>query len=296
MWIVQLAAVFGLLFMTTVGAAADEKEAKGVSLDQFKASLKFQTGSVSLPGGIAAINLSDEFTYLNSSDSERVLVDLWGNPPGAAPLGMIFPKNADITSRDTWAVVITYDEDGHVSDKDADGINYDDLVKEMKESNKAANAERAKEGYPALTLVGWAEKPRYDKLSHKLYWAKELNSAEATENTLNYSIRVLGRRGVLVLNAVAGMKEMGRIAPEMQKILAFTTFSPGNDYADFNSDTDKTAEYGIAALVAGGVAAKLGLFGKFFALLIAFKKVLIVGGIAVFAGIRKFLGVKKTQV
>jgi uncharacterized membrane-anchored protein len=46
---------------------------------------------------------------------------------------------------------------------------------------------------------------------------------------------------------------------------------------DFNAQTDKVAEYGIAALVAGGVAAKLGFFGKLLALLVAFKKLIILG-------------------
>jgi uncharacterized membrane-anchored protein len=81
----------------------------------------------------------------------------------------------------------------------------------------------------------------------------------------------------------------------MPKVLAATNFKAGNDYGDFNSNTDKVAEYGIAALVAGGVAAKLGFFAKIFALLLAFKKALIIGAIALFAVIRKFLGMKKKE-
>jgi uncharacterized membrane-anchored protein len=37
------------------------------------------------------------------------------------------------------------------------------------------------------------------------------------------------------------------------------------------------AEYGLGALIAGGVAAKLGLFAKIGAFLLAFKKVLFIG-------------------
>jgi uncharacterized membrane-anchored protein len=94
---------------------------------------------------------------------------------------------------------------------------------------------------------------------------------------LNYNIRVLGREGVLVLNAVAAMNQLGQVKTEMQKVTAFTNFNEGYRYADFNADTDKVAEYGIAALVAGGVAAKLGFFGKLLALLVAFKKLVILG-------------------
>ena len=37
-------------------------------------------------------------------------------------------------------------------------------------------------------------------------------------------------------------------------------FQEGHRYADFTESTDKVATYGIAALVAGGIAAKVGLF------------------------------------
>lgn len=78
-------------------------------------------------------------------------------------------------------------------------------------------------------------------------------------HSLNYNIRVRGREGVLILNAVAGMDQLATIKNEMKQVTAFTDFTSGNRYADFIESTDKVAEYGIAALIAGGAAAKLGL-------------------------------------
>ena len=158
-----------------------------------------------------------------------------------------------------------------------------------------ADKERTSQGYPSLLLTGWAEPPHYDSGTHKLYWALNLKSGDATENTLNYKIRVLGRKGVLVLNAVAGMNQLPLIKGEMQKVIGFADFTPGNRYADFNSSTDKVAEYGVAALVAGAVAAKVGLFAKLFAVLIAAKKLVVVGFLALVAGVRKLLGLKKKE-
>jgi hypothetical protein len=40
-----------------------------------------------------------------------------------------------------------------------------------------------------------------------LYWARELKFGEQPVNTLNYNIRVLGRKGVLVLNFIANMDQ-----------------------------------------------------------------------------------------
>lgn len=45
--------------------------------------------------------------------------------------------------------------------------------------------------------MGWAEPPSYDAPAHKMYWAKDLLFSGNTEHTLNYNIRILGRRGVL---------------------------------------------------------------------------------------------------
>jgi hypothetical protein len=58
---------------------------------------------------------------------------------------------------------------------------------------------------------------------------------------------------------------------------SFVEFEPGNRYADFNPDVDEVAAYGIGALVAGKVAAKAGLFKGLIAVLLASKKLLILG-------------------
>ncbi len=269
-----------LLLIALGGASAVSAQAPAapqMTLEQFEASLHYQTGKITLPGAIATLNLPANFRYLPPADTEKVLVQGWGNPPGNTTLGMIVPADTSLVSEKGWGVIVTYEADGHVPDGDADTIKYDELLKEMQESMVEANVERKKQGYAPMTLVGWAENPSYDKTSHKLYWAKELRTEGDTGNGLNYNIRVLGRKGVLVLNAVAGMGQIAEIKKEMKNVTAFTDFTPGNRYADFDSATDKTAEYGLAALVAGGVASKMGLFAKLFAFLLAFKKLIVIG-------------------
>lgn len=114
-----------------------------------------------------------------------------------------------------WGVVITYEEDGYVKDDDASKINYGELLAEMQKEASEANEARKKEGYPAVEIVGWAAPPRYDESAKKRYWAKELKFGDSSENTLNYNIRALGRRGVLVLNAVAGKSQLGIVEQQM---------------------------------------------------------------------------------
>jgi uncharacterized membrane-anchored protein len=153
--------------------------------EQFMASLKPQHGTIKLPDNVATLQLND---------SERLLTQGWGNPPGDKTLGMIIPQAVSPMSRNGWGVVITYSDDGHVSDSDANKIDYNDLMNKMKKDDEEENEQRKKQGYAGLHILGWAEPPSYDGATHKMYWAKELKADDADENTLNYAIRVLGRR------------------------------------------------------------------------------------------------------
>jgi uncharacterized membrane-anchored protein len=283
------------LSLAAILPAVAADDAPKMSAQQFLSTLTFREGKVQLPGDIATLDLPSTFRYLDPADAGKLLSEGWGNPPGAKTLGMIVPADVNLLSAAGWGVVVTYDKDGHVKDDDADKINYADLLKDIQEGMLENNKARKEQGYAPMTLVGWAEQPSYDKSQHKLYWAKELHTEGDNENGLNYNIRVLGREGVLVLNAVSGMNQIAQVKTEMKKVTAFTDFTPGNRYTDFNAGTDKVAEYGIAALVAGGVAAKLGFFGKIFALLLAFKKIILIGVAAIGSWVYKLLGRKREE-
>lgn len=256
---------------------------------QFESSLSWQTGAIPLPNGVATLNLSESFRYLGPQDAQRVLVDAWGNPPGGESLGMVFPARLNPTDNNAWGVIISFTGDGYVSDSDAESINYDELLKDLQDSAQAANDERAQQGYGSVNLLGWAERPTYDNVAKKMYWAKEIAFSDAQENTLNYDVRILGREGVLVMQAIAGMSQLDQVKPGMDELLTMTEFNTGQRYADFDPAMDKTAAYGLAALVAGGVAAKMGLFAKLFALIIAFKKIIIVVVLGLFMLIVKLV-------
>lgn len=284
--------LFILLFLPVLATATDEN-GDAMTAEEFLAALEMKTGEIVLPGGIATLSMPDEFRYLSPDDTERVLVDAWGNPPGASTRGMIVPADTSVLDDGSWAVIISYEEDGYVSDKEADSINYAELLSDMQESTVSQNKARLELGYETVDLVGWASEPYYDKDSHKLHWAKELKFGEDEINTLNYNVRILGRKGVLVLNVVSGMPQLTRIQKAVPAILAMTEFNKGYRYSDFDPGTDKVAAYGIAALIGGKMAAKAGLFAKLGALLVAFKKGIIVAVVAVGGLLAKLLGRKK---
>ena len=72
-------------------------------------------------------------------------------------------------------------------------------------------------------------------------------------------------------------------------------FNEGHRYVDFDAKRDKVAGYGLGALIIGGIGATAGLFKGLIALLIASKKLVIVGGLAVVAAVKQFFGGKKVS-
>ncbi len=282
-WLIVAALMFAVPAL-----AQDAAPAKKDEVQRFIESLHFQTGKVAVSGAHATLNLSPDFRFLDAHDAQRVLEQLWGNPPDSDVLGMLVPTSKSLADKESWAVVITYVADGYVSDADAAKADYAKILKDMQEASHDENAERTKRGYPAVEIVGWATPPHYDSATNKIYWAKELDFTGSHGHTLNYDIRVLGRSGYLSLNAVAGMNQLETVQAQMPNVLAMTEFDQGQRYTDFNASTDKVAAYGIGALVAGAIAAKAGLFAKLLALLIAAKKLVFVGIAAIGAGIAKF--------
>ena len=261
-------------------------------MQQQAESLNPQTGEIVLEGGLATLQVPENFYFLDARDAETVLVDLWGNPPGQDVLGMLFPAQHSPLDYESWAVTIDYSEDGFVADDDAADIDYADLLRDMQKDTRDSNDARVEAGYEPVELIGWAEQPYYDAAAKKLYWAKELQFGDSEDTTLNYEIRALGRRGILSLTFIAASSQLDEINASRDAVLAMTEFNEGHRYVDFDPDIDEVAAYGIGALIAGKVAAKAGLFA---AAVVLFKKFGVFVLLALAFGWRKIMGLFKTD-
>lgn len=260
--------------------------------DKIEKSFKYESGKITLSEGEGILNVPKGFKFLNAAQTQDVLSNLWGNPEDKSVLGSLVPDGKGVTQSNSWMFVISYRGDGFVKDDDAGDIDYDDLLKTMKEDVQAENAERKKGGYPEVQLVGWASKPYYDNNLKVLHWAKELKFGTDEANTLNYDLRVLGRKGMYNISAVAGMDELAEVKASIPGVLKSVEFNEGHKYLDFDADTDTVAAWTIGGLVAGKVLAKVG----FFAIIAKFGKIIFLAIAAGFAAIRKFFFGKKNQV
>lgn len=258
-------------------------------IDSIEQSFKYQTGQISIPEGKASMLVPKGFRYLDKEQANYVLTDLWGNPKSEGVLGMLVPENVGILDSNAWIFTVSYDEMGYVKDEDANDINYDDLLKEQQDATIEGNAERIKNNYDPITLVGWASPPYYDSNKKVLHWAKELKFGDLTTHTLNYNMRILGRKGIFLINAVADMRELPLIKRNVNAILSSVTFDEGSKYSDFNPELDEVAAYTVGGLVAGKVLAKAG----FFVVLAKFWKFILFGLIAFGGFIMKFF--KKSE-
>jgi len=286
-----LALGLGLLCFASAAGADDAADAaqRRALLD----SLHYTGGSVALPDAKAHLEVKPGFRFLGHDDARKVLEQYWGNPPDDSVLGLLVPDDSQLGMDHSWAVVVTYSDEGYVSDEEAAKMDFDAMLEEMQQATLDANEERKQAGYGTVELVGWAQPPRYDAASKRIHWAKELAFDGEQGHTVNYDIRVLGRGGFLSLNAVADAADLPRVRQGMEQVLPMAQFDAGQRYADYQPGRDKLAAYGIAALVGGGLAAKAGLFAKLGALLLAGKKLVVLLLIGIAGLVRRIFGGRK---
>jgi uncharacterized membrane-anchored protein len=220
----------------------------------------------------ATLHLPAGFVFIPKNESMRVLKSM-GNRPSPETLGMIFPDDGS-----NWFLVARYVPSGYIKDDDAKDWNADDLLKGLKEGTELANAERKKRGIPEMEVVGWVERPAYESSSHRLVWSlasKDKGAAATAEQGVNYNTYLLGREGYVSMNLVTELNVVESQKPIAKNLLAALEFDKGKAYTEFNASTDRVAEYGLAALVGGVAAKKLGLFAVLAAFVAKFAKLIL---------------------
>ncbi len=277
-----------LLFKSAPGEQIDAETR--ASFNEFLSSLTPLKGEVDLNRANATLSVPSTHYFLARDDARAVLENAWGNPPDTEVLGMIFPAGVSPLDTNAWGAAVYYVSDGYVSDDDADAIDYEKMMEELMAAQTDDNKWRQRNGYQPIHMIGWAEWPSYDASTHKLYWAKEMRFGEDDFHTLNYDIRVLGRRGALMISFIAQMNQLSEIRASAPAVLEMASFNAGSTYAEYKPGQDKVAAYGIAGLVGGAAIAKKSgflaailLFGKKFIVFI------VAGLVAAFGALRRFM-------
>lgn len=204
----------------------------------------------------ASIKLPEGYGFI-PHDQAQQLLSAMGNGKAGGLEGMIYPLKE---SASNWFMVLSFDAAGYVKDDDAKNWNADELLDSIREGTAEQNKERAKMGIPEMEVIGWVQKPLYNSINHQLVWSlssKDKGSASTEDAGINYNTLALGRDGYFSVNLVTDAAAIEALKPEAKELLSALEFNNGKRYADFNSSTDKVAEYGLAALVACVAAKKL---------------------------------------
>jgi uncharacterized membrane-anchored protein len=228
----------------------------------------------------AQLQLPEGFGFIPQKEA-TALMSAMGNGPGDDMLGLIVPLGEA-----RWFVVANYDPSGYIKDDDAKHWDADKLLQNLKDGTEAGNSARARVGVPPLAVTRWIEPPAYTADSHRLIWSAEAQRKDGVggDPTVNYNTYVLGREGFISMNLITSASAVDDDKAAARELLSAVNFNDGKRYGDFNSSTDKVAAYGLAALVAGVAAKKIGLLALLAATVVKFAKVIalaVVGAIAV---------------
>jgi uncharacterized membrane-anchored protein len=293
--LITSAIVSTVAVLSTAHAQTPEKNKQASEMENAVAAAK----SVSVRGP-AEVSLRDQaklsvpagYVFIPETQAQTLLRAM-GNSKNPSVMGVIFPKEE---SNEEWMVVASYTPSGYVKDDDAKDWKADELLTSLKEGTEQSNKDRRARGFAEMDIVGWIEKPTYNASAHQLVWSiasRDKGAAASAEQGVNYNTYALGREGYISMNLVTSASTIEKEKSVAKNVLGALNFKDGKRYADFNSSTDHVAEYGLAALVAGVAAKKLGLFAVIGAFLLKFAKLFILLGAGALAVVAKWFGRKK---
>ncbi|HPI66494.1 MAG TPA: DUF2167 domain-containing protein [Verrucomicrobiota bacterium] len=226
----------------------------------------------------ATLKTDSTLAFLDEGNSKKFL-ELTGNIPESGNFVLLSTKH-------NWWATFSFNPLGYV--KDDEKIDPDALLQQLKDSDAAANEERKRLGIPPLHTEGWYVPPHYDGESKRLEWGLKLRSEG--QIVLNYTIRLLGRTGVMNATLVSSPETLDADVRTFKAALPGFEFNSGERYAEFKQG-DRVAEFGLAALIAGGAAAvatKKGFWAVIAGFFAAAWKFIAVAVVGLFAWLRSF--------
>ena len=295
--IAALAMALPLAFAATcsIAGAQDNQSADAKRESEFQAAATAaQSAAIGGPkdipvAGQGMLHLPEGYIFVPQPEAGKFSRAL-GNGESPRLVGIV-----SSTQGGGWLAYLDYMDDGHVKDDDAKTWNADELLKGLQDGTESGNEDRAARGFPAIEVAGWIEKPAYDASAHRLVWSalvKRKNEEAGAVGSANYNTYALGRDGHFELNLVTSADKVEGFKADAKTLLAALAYDTGRRYEDFNASTDRVAQYGLAALIGGVAAKKLGLLAVMAAFAAKFAKIIAVAAIALIAGLKSFFSRK----
>ena len=214
------------------------------------------------------------------------LLNLFGNPGSNPDMpGLILPRDP----KASWFMPVRFHKAGYIKDDDAKTWDADEMLQEPQGRHRGAEQgtrEGRRAGHGDRRLVGAAALRR--RATQRLVWAltsRDIGAKADEPLGVNYNTYALGRDGYFSMNMVTALADLPALKPVAEQQLAALDYNAGKRYADFDAKSgDHVAEYGLAALVVGVAAHKLGFIALALASFLAKFAKLIFIGLAVLGG------------
>ncbi len=277
-WVIALA-------LLPVFAMADQMTPEQRRAEFGKLEWHVGPSSEAIAGKATLKTPSEKVQFLDEKNSRRFL-ELTGN----------LPDNGNFIVHDSeggWWADFSFNPSGYV--KEGEKIDADALLKTLKEGDGPSNEERKRLGLGELHTEGWYVPPHYDEKTKRLEWGLKLRSNDGV--TLNYTIRLLGRTGVMSATLVSSPETLDADVASFRKVLAGFDYNDGERYSEFRAG-DHVAEFGLAALITGGaavIATKKGFWAAAALFLAKMWKLVAIGAVAIGAGIKSLFTKKESS-
>lgn len=221
-------------------------------------AIKWQPGPVSGSlGDVAELSVPEDVVFADADGARRYL-EINQNPTSGNERGMV--AAADLS----WVMIFEFSDIGYVDDEEKEELDADAILQSLREGNAQSNEIRRSRGWGTVSLIGWAEPPRYEPNSHNLEWATKGQNDQDQGITINHNIRILGRRGVMEATLLVSPEEYATVLPAARKLLESFSYKAGERYAEYRKG-DRIAQVGLIGLMTGGAvaaAAKTGILAK----------------------------------
>ena len=195
------------------------------------------TGSL---GDVAEMEIPEGYRLTDAAGA-RVLLQRMKNPVPAGLVGILMPESGG------WWAVLEYADTGYVRPASARRIDAATILKGMTAKVEAQNTLRARQGMAPVKSLDWELAPQYDETNNTLSCAIRIEAP--TEVIVNQSIRLFGRRGVLLATSVQKVKGSAESLP-LKELLSHVMFKTGQRYEEYQ-EGDKVANVDAYQLLTG---------------------------------------------
>ncbi len=189
-------------------------------------------------GEVADIEIPNGYRLIGK-EGARVLLERTRNPVPQGLIGILAPESGQ------WWVVLEYAQIGYLKDADKQSLDATTILKAVQSHAADENQKREVQGFAPVVTVEWDRSPVYDAANHSLEWA--FQAGTQTARTINYTVLLLGRSGVLEITAVQPYRADMDLAP-IKQLAGNISFKKGQGYADYQSG-DMVASISLPGLI-----------------------------------------------